>query len=178
MKGFFRKRVVDPLIALLKQGLSPEKLALSVGFGIMIGVFPMLGSTTFLCLLIGFLLRLNQPSLQIVNHCMYPLQILLLLPFLQLGNRLFQVPPIPLSLSQITVMLQADVWGTIRAFWSTTLRGIVIWFLAAPIVISAIYFALTPVFRKLARIYAGRRVIADAADAKVGATLVGARLEE
>lgn len=166
MKIFFRKRVVDPLIALLKQGLSPEKLALSVGFGIMIGVFPMLGSTTFLCILIGFVVGLNQPALQIVNHCMYPLQILLLLPFLQLGNRLFQVPPIPLSLTQIMGMLQADVWGTVRAFWTTTLRGIVIWCLSAPVVISIVYFALAPVFRKLARMYAGTRINADAADVR------------
>ena len=166
MKGFFRKRVIDPLIVLLKQGLSPEKLALTVGFGIMIGIFPMLGSTTFLCILIGFLVSLNQPALQVVNHCMYPLQILLLLPFLQLGNRLFQVPPIPLSLTQIMNMLQADVWGTVRAFWTTTLRGIVIWCLAAPIVISTVYFALTPIFRKLSRMYAAKQIIVDLADVR------------
>ncbi len=75
MRAFFRRRIVEPLLALLKQGLSPERLALSVGFGIMIGIFPMLGSTTFLCILVGFALGLNQPALQIVNHSMYPLQL-------------------------------------------------------------------------------------------------------
>src|SRR3981081_2804173 len=45
-QGFFYRRLVRPLLDLLRQGATPEKLALSVALGAMLGVFPMLGATT------------------------------------------------------------------------------------------------------------------------------------
>jgi hypothetical protein len=51
MLAVIRCRVVQPVIDLLTQGISPEKIALSLAFGIVLGVFPVLGSTTLLCAL-------------------------------------------------------------------------------------------------------------------------------
>jgi hypothetical protein len=48
-RGFFHRRVVAPIVALLTQGITPEKIALSLAFGIVLGIFPVLGSTTVLC---------------------------------------------------------------------------------------------------------------------------------
>jgi hypothetical protein len=47
-RGPFYRRVVDPILGLMTQGITPEKIALSLAFGIVLGVFPMLGSTTIL----------------------------------------------------------------------------------------------------------------------------------
>ena len=62
------RRVVDPLLSLLRQGLSPERLALSVAVGIALGVLPVLGTTTLLCTLAAILFRLNVPAMQLVNY--------------------------------------------------------------------------------------------------------------
>jgi uncharacterized protein (DUF2062 family) len=48
-RGFFHRRIVAPILALLTQGITPEKIALSLALGIVLGVFPVLGSTTVLC---------------------------------------------------------------------------------------------------------------------------------
>ena len=48
-KSFWKRRVVTPLIAQLKQGVTPEKLALTVALGLVLGIFPILGATTLLC---------------------------------------------------------------------------------------------------------------------------------
>jgi uncharacterized protein (DUF2062 family) len=48
-RGPFYRRVVDPILRLMTQGITPEKIALSLAFGIVLGVFPMLGSTAILC---------------------------------------------------------------------------------------------------------------------------------
>src|SRR5438105_748195 len=60
-----RRRLARPLIALLTQGHTPEKIALSVAFGIALGLFPIFGTTTLLCVLAGVLLRLNHPAIQV-----------------------------------------------------------------------------------------------------------------
>jgi uncharacterized protein (DUF2062 family) len=73
-EGFFSRRLVRPLLDLLRQGVTPEKIALSVALGVMLGVFPVLGSTTALCALAAFAWQLNLPSIQIVNYFAYPLR--------------------------------------------------------------------------------------------------------
>lgn len=83
------RRVADRLKHWLKEGSSPEKLALSIALGVAIGTFPLLGVPTLLCGIAAAALRLNFPVLQLVNSLMYPLQIALLWPFARLGGQLF-----------------------------------------------------------------------------------------
>jgi uncharacterized protein (DUF2062 family) len=89
-EGFLYRKLVRPLVDLLRQGVSPEKIALSVALGVTLGVFPVLGSTTALCALAAFALQLNLPAIQLVNYFVYPLQIALLIPFFRLGEKLFR----------------------------------------------------------------------------------------
>src|SRR5579872_6178647 len=91
-------RVVEPLLSLLRQGLSPERLALSVALGIALGVFPVLGTTTLLCGLAAILFRLNVPAMQLVNYLVFSLQLALLIPFIRLGELLYGADPAPLTL--------------------------------------------------------------------------------
>src|SRR5580698_196473 len=81
------RRIALPILALLRMGASPEKLAWSLSVGFIIGINPILGSTTVLCLLVAFIFRLNVAASQIGNHLTYPLQVLLLIPFIRLGSR-------------------------------------------------------------------------------------------
>ncbi len=60
-ESWWRRRIVAPVIAQLKQGATPEKLALTVALGFILGVFPILGSATLLCGLVAWALRLNSP---------------------------------------------------------------------------------------------------------------------
>jgi uncharacterized protein (DUF2062 family) len=130
-KGFFYKKAVEPLIALIKQGISPEKISLGMACGIVLGVFPVLGSTTILCGLAAIIFRLNLPAIQLVNYMVYPLQLLLLIPFFHLGDLLFQVEPLPLSAQEFITLLRSDLWGTIRAYWNTTLHATLAWLLVS-----------------------------------------------
>ncbi len=146
-EGFFHRRLVRPLLELLRQGVTPEKVALSVTLGIMLGVFPLLGSTTALCALAAFAFQLNLPAIQIVNYFVYPLQIALLIPFFRLGEKLFHAPHLPLSVPGIYAMMHANMGSAIRSLWATTWHAIVVWCLVAPVCGAAIYAILTPVLR-------------------------------
>src|SRR6201995_2456035 len=149
--GFFQRRLIRPVIELLRQGVTPEKIALSLVFGLTLGVFPVLGSTTALCAIAALAFRLNLPAIQIVNYFVYPLQIALLIPFFRLGEKLVGAQHLPLSVPQIYAMIHASMTGAIRALWTTTWHAIVVWSLLAPIAAVVLYLILVPVLRRFAR---------------------------
>jgi uncharacterized protein (DUF2062 family) len=149
--GFFRRRLVRPILDLLRQGVTPQKIALSIALGVALGVFPVIGSTTTLCALAALVLQLNLPAIQIVNYFVYPLQIALLLPFFRLGERLFRAPHLPLSIPRIYAMIHADMWGTVRFLWTTTWHAIVVWCLLAPIFILVAYGICAPALQRVLR---------------------------
>jgi uncharacterized protein (DUF2062 family) len=150
-ESFLYRRLVRPILGLLRQGVTPEKIALSLALGAVLGVFPVLGSTTALCTLAAITLQLNLPAIQLVNFFVYPLQIALLIPFFRLGEKLFRAPHLPLSVPQIYAMIHFDMGDAMRSLWATTWHAIVVWCLAAPLFAAAIYAVLTPALRRAAR---------------------------
>jgi uncharacterized protein (DUF2062 family) len=148
-EGFFTRRLVRPLLDLFRQGVTPEKIALSVALGVILGVFPVLGLTTALCALTVFAWQLNSPAIQIVNYFVYPLQLALLIPFFRLGERLFRAPHLPLSVPQIYAMMHDNMGNAIRLLWTTTWHAIIVWCLVAPVSAAAIYASLRPVLRRM-----------------------------
>jgi uncharacterized protein (DUF2062 family) len=150
-EGFVQGRLIRPVIELLRQGVTPEKLALSLVFGITLGIFPALGVTTALCAIAALVFRLNLPAIQLVNYFVYPLQIALLIPFFRMGERIFGVQHLPLSVPQIYAMIHASMTGAVRALWTTTWHAIVVWSLLAPVAAVVLYLILVPVLRRFAR---------------------------
>lgn len=73
----------------LRQGISPQRLALTLALGFAIGCIPVLGIPTALCLVIALGLRLNMPAIQAANYAAMPFQIALIFPFVRLGRWLF-----------------------------------------------------------------------------------------
>jgi len=129
--------------------MTPERLALCVGFGIAFGLVPALGTTTLLCTLAAFLFRLNLPAILLVNYFVYPLQLALLIPFIRAGEWLFGAESLNLSLESIQRMMKADFWKTVISLWSATMRAVIVWLLIAPVVVALVYLVMTPLLKKL-----------------------------
>lgn len=149
-QSFFYRKFVVPIVDLLRQGITPEKIALSLAFGIGLGVFPVLGSTTLLCTLAAILFRLNLPAIQLVNYFVYPLQLVLLIPFMRFGERLFRSPHVSLSLTIIFESIKRSAWQTTKTYWTTGWHAMLAWCLVGPLGIWIMYLALAPALRKLA----------------------------
>ncbi len=148
-EGLLRRRIARPVIELLSQGVTPEKMALSLALGLALGVFPVLGTTTAICALVAFVWRLNLPAIQIVNYFVYPLQIALLIPFFRAGERLFGATHLPLSMTQILAMVHASFWAATRFLWTTIWHAAVAWCLAAPPFVALAYVILVPLLRRV-----------------------------
>jgi uncharacterized protein (DUF2062 family) len=150
MTSFFHRKIVLPIIGLLKQGVSPEKIALALAFGIVLGIFPVIGATTVLCLLASLLFRLNPAGIQIVNWLVYPLQILLLIPFYQFGDWLFGASaPLSLSAQELVALFQTDFQAALKLLGDKTLQAVAAWILVFPAVLAALYWTFKALIKRL-----------------------------
>ena len=149
--GWFRRRVAGPLLALLRQGLAPEALALTVALGVAAGLVPFLGAITTVAGLLALRLRLNMAAIQLISHLMTPLQLLLLVPLLRQGARLLgNAQEQDLSLAQVRHLFAADWRAALHLLWRAELGALVLWLLASVPLVAVLYFALRPLFRRLA----------------------------
>lgn len=129
-----RERVLAPLLDQLRQGVSPEKLALALTLGALIGIFPIIGSSTILCVVAGVVLKLNQPAMQVANYLAYPLQIPLVFVFVRIGETILGAPHVSFSVPELMREFNRDPEAFARQFGMTGLRGIFAWaILAVPL---------------------------------------------
>ncbi len=143
------RRIALPILALLRRGTSPERLAWSLAIGLVVGINPVLGSTTVACLAVAFVLRLNLAASQLTNHLVYPLQVVLLIPFLRLGSRVFGTASLPLSPANLLHSARTHPVALSRQLWAWERHALVVW-LGLALIMAPIFAAmLTPVLRRL-----------------------------
>jgi uncharacterized protein (DUF2062 family) len=164
---FWRRRVVHPLLAQLTQGITPAKIALTLAVGSACALFPILGTATLLCLVVGIALRLNQPLIQMVNAlCTIP-HLMVVYGLIRLGEFVTGSPPTRLTMSDFVFRAphtHLRLWVVVRDLWReegllvhrlelTAVHAVLAWVIVAPVWIFAVYrVALPPLRRALGRI--------------------------
>ena len=134
-RSYFLRRLWYPILRYLKMGLTPRKLALTFALGAVIGLFPVVGVTSVLCFILAIVLRLNMAVIQLVNYFVYPLQLILFLPTIQLGIYVFDGKELP-DLEYFS----NNFWVAISEFGVSLLMGIFIWALAAVPLFLILYY--------------------------------------
>jgi uncharacterized protein (DUF2062 family) len=140
------RKFTDTIKKQLSQGSDPKGLAMTCALGFAIGVFPILGVTTAICLLVGAVLKLNQPILQVLNYLIYPLQIILIPVFLKLGAELTGSPMITLRPESIMAEFGADAGVFLQTYGMAGLHAVLVWCLVAPLLILLIYQVALRIF--------------------------------
>lgn len=148
LRAALDRKLIQPFVELLKQGVTPEKIALTVALGISLGVIPMLGTTTMLCTLAAVALRLNLPGILLINGVVYPLQLVLVVPFLRAGAWMFRVDGPQLSIGQIFNLIRTNMWHAITTLWVATMHALVVWLMVGCVVSGAVYLVLAAVLRR------------------------------
>lgn len=146
---WFKKRLIDPLLSLLRQGLSPKDLALCVALGIGVGVFPVLGVSTPALAVLALTLRLNLAAIQLVSYAIAPLQLALIIPFMRLGEMALGSTPQPMSISAAMELMTQGVLHAIVTLWDAIIHATVGWFLIGPVLIFLLFRILVPIFTRL-----------------------------
>ena len=148
--SWLRRRIFKPLLAFLSQGIAPDRLALCVAIGVVIGNVPILGISSILCAVIALAFRLNLPAIQLVQAAMAPTQILLIIPFIRMGEWIVRAPRQSVSIKEWLALLQQGRGVAVLALRDAIFHAGFAWALIAPVAIFLLYKLLTPVFARAA----------------------------
>lgn len=151
MWAFVRRRLVEPIRTLLTQGISPDKIAMSIAIGLIVGIFPVLGVTTVLCTGAALALRLNMVAVQTLHYAMTPVQILLIIPFVRVGEHIMGATPQPLSISGGMALISQGAWDSVVTLWSAIVHAVIGWVALGPIAIAVCYVLLRPLLERAQR---------------------------
>jgi len=138
-------------MGLLRRGADPDKLAWSLALGVVVGVNPLLGSTTVVVLALAAVFRLNIVASQVGNHAVYPLEILLFPVFIKVGDVVFGTPKLPLAGHALWDASKRHPWDTTRLLWSWEWHALVVWAMFAVVAVPLIAMASEPMLRKMAK---------------------------
>jgi uncharacterized protein (DUF2062 family) len=136
---------------LLTHGVTPDKIALTFAVGTACSLLPFLGFTSLLNLGVGLWLRLNQPILQTLNQLLGPLQLILILAYVRLGEKIWGAPPMPLSVSTLVHSFRASPVAFLQRFGWTGVHAATAWLLSVPLIVAGLYYFLRPVLRRFSR---------------------------
>jgi uncharacterized protein (DUF2062 family) len=148
IKVFLNNKYLKPIKLLLIQGTSPRLIAVGIAGAFVIGLFPVLGSTTILCAIFAFTFRLNLPLIQLINFSVYPLQLILLIPFMKLGEMIFRFEKLKYGLNDIVDMVRKDTLHAILVLWDVTIQAIGAWLIIAPVISIILYFTLFMIIKR------------------------------
>ncbi len=153
--GFWTRRVVDPLVAQLTQGVTPDKLAATLAVGTACSLFPFLGFTSLLNLGVGLWLRMNQPILQTFNQLLGPLQLVLIIAYVRVGEWLWRAQESRFTIAEVLrVFREANLAEFLQQFGWAGVHAFTAWVLTTPFLIVALYYILRPIMRHLAKLRA------------------------
>ena len=140
ISSFIRDKISSPLATLLKQGLSPGKLALVMALGTTLSVFPVLGSTTLLCTLVAIGFRLNLPAIQFANYLAFPLQIILFFPFLKVGQAVSGITLTAITESTLISSFDAGFFSAVQNLGEYLLLACLGWMVATVPLFALVFF--------------------------------------
>ncbi len=144
----FTNKILIPFRLVPKDGLTPETLAFSITLGIISGIFPVLGMTTLLSLLLTILFRQNLLVVQSVQWILALVQILLIIPFMKFGAYLLNQNVVHISIQQINRAFQPGMLSGIKTVGIFHLYGILTWLILVVPASAVSYFGLLVIFQR------------------------------
>ncbi|TQD89744.1 hypothetical protein C1H46_024738 [Malus baccata] len=145
---WFNRKVVDPLLEILRRGAEPKLLAFSAALGLTIGLFPICGTTVILCGMAIALLRshCHAPTVMLANVLATPIELSLVVPFLRFGEFISGGAHFPLTSDAFKKVLTGQASHEVLISIAHALLG---WLVVTPLIFAALYMAFLPLFKVL-----------------------------
>ncbi|KAL5571752.1 hypothetical protein UlMin_021349 [Ulmus minor] len=147
---WLHRKIVDPLLQILKRGAEPKLLAFSAALGITLGLFPICGVTVFLCGIAIALLRslCHAPTVMLANFIATPFELSLVVPFLRFGEFVSGGPHFALTSDALKKVLTGKASREVLLSIAHALLG---WLIASPFIMAILYILFLPCFKVLVR---------------------------
>lgn len=150
MGSWTHKKIVDPLLQILRRGAEPKQLAFSGALGATLGLFPICGVAVFLCgVAIAVLGSLcHAPTVLLVNFIVTPIELSLVIPFLRLGEYVSGGPHFALTSDALKRVFTGKAsWEVLLSIYHALLG----WLVAVPFILAGVYILFLPCFTILVR---------------------------
>jgi uncharacterized protein (DUF2062 family) len=135
------------IIALFKQGLTPIEITQSIIVSCLISIIPILGLTTLLLTALSLKRNLNLPIMIAQSFIMWPVQIVMIVPFINIGEFIFSIPKTNHSAQEIITSFQNSFFTTLSHLSFELLCGFGGWLLTAVPLALGTYFVFIAVFK-------------------------------
>jgi uncharacterized protein (DUF2062 family) len=119
------------ITALFKQGLTPIELTQSIIVSGLISTIPILGVSTFLLTALSLKRKLNLPIMIAQSYLLWPIQVIMIIPFINIGEFIFSVPKTNHSAQEISASFQNSFFATLSHLSFDLLCGFGGWLLTA-----------------------------------------------
>ena len=164
-RNLFQRRVIDPILAQLTQGLTPEKIALTLAAGSAAALFPLFGVTSILCFLVALKLRLNQAIIQALNYALVIPHLGSIWLCVRIGESIFQVDPADRLILRPAEIYQRyfgdfwthpfhSVWDYVKDNADSVAYSIVAWVILVPFYVPVVYYVALPALQKIVKVKA------------------------
>jgi uncharacterized protein (DUF2062 family) len=121
------------LLSFIKRGTSARDLAKAITLGFMIGIMPFIGLSTLLSTFIALRWKLNLPIILAVTYIVFPIQIILLLPFYKLAALIFQKQHMLPSADSFLTRIHQDWIATVSGIGIVNLFALLVWLVCSMI---------------------------------------------
>ena len=154
-RSFWQRWALDPITRQLTQGVTPGRITFTLAIGSVCALFPFLGFTWLLNLVVGVVLRLNQPILQTYNQLLTPIHLPMIVVYVRGGEwmwgadeEVFSVTEMIRNFAELSFLnfLQKFGWAGIHAFTA--------WITTAPLLLVVVFYAARPLVNRMARLRA------------------------
>lgn len=150
-RSFWRRRLGDPILGLLTQGVTPDKIAATFAVGVAVSLFPFLGFTTTFNLGIGLWFRMNQPLLQAINYLITPLHLVMILVYVRAGEWIWRSKADRFSVGELLATFRDYSIGEfLHRFGWAGVHAFTAWLISVPFIVAALYYSLRPLMRRFA----------------------------
>ena len=134
--------------SLFQQGLTTTAILYVNSLFILLSVIPILGVTTFLITVVSLKSKLNLPIMIALSYLIWPIQILLILPFISAGEYIFSITPSHHTVDEIINSFQNGFFSTLGKLSFELFYGFSAWVLIA-IPLSVIAYGICLLVLKL-----------------------------
>lgn len=149
--SFWQRQVRDPIVALFTQGITPDKVSLTLAVGTACSLFPFLGFTSLLNLAVGLRLRMNQPLLQTLNQLIGPVHLVMIVVYVRLGEWIWRAQEDRFTIAEmLRVFREASLGEFLHRFGWAGVHAFTAWALTTPLLTAALYYLLRPMLHRLA----------------------------
>ncbi|XP_009602501.1 uncharacterized protein LOC107816181 isoform X2 [Nicotiana tabacum] len=138
------KKIVDPLLQILRRGAEPKQLAFSGALGVTLGV------PVFMCGLAIAVLgsSCHAPTVFLANFIATPVELSLVIPFLRLGEAVSGGSHFALTSDALKKVLTGQAsWEVLLSIFHALLG----WLVATPFILAGLYVLFLPCFTLLVR---------------------------